>query len=64
MRCLECGAEIAERAQVCARCGSWAPAEYQLYAAEDRAADVAYVAAAEAGDSDAMYNLGGAARRQ
>ena len=45
MRCLECGAEIAERAQVCARCGSWAPAEYQLYVAEDRAADVAHDAA-------------------
>ena len=42
MRCLECGAEIAERAQVCARCGSWAPAEYQLYVAGDRAAEAAY----------------------
>ena len=41
MRCLECGAEIAERTQVCARCGSWAPAEYQLYVAEDRAAEAA-----------------------
>jgi DivIVA domain-containing protein len=41
MRCLGCGAEIAERAQVCARCGSWAPAEYQLYVAEDRAAEAA-----------------------
>ena len=41
MRCLECGAEIAERAQVCARCGSWAPAEYQLYVGQDRAADAA-----------------------
>ena len=39
MRCLECGAEIAERAQVCSRCGSWAPVEYQLYVAEDRPAD-------------------------
>jgi DivIVA domain-containing protein len=42
MRCLECGAEAAEPAQVCARCRSWAPAEYQLYVAEDRAADTAY----------------------
>ena len=41
MRCLECRAEIAERAQICARCGSWAPAEYQLYVAEDRAAEAA-----------------------
>jgi DivIVA domain-containing protein len=45
MRCLECGTEIAGRAQVCARCGSWAPVEYQLYAAEDRAADAACDAA-------------------
>lgn len=45
MRCLECGTDIAERAQICARCGSWAPVEYQLYAAEDRAADAAYDAA-------------------
>jgi DivIVA domain-containing protein len=37
MRCLECGAEIAEQAQVCARCGAWAPVEYQLYVAEDPA---------------------------
>ena len=44
MRCLECGAEIAERAQVCAQCGSWAPVEYQLYVAEDPA-DRAYDAA-------------------
>ena len=41
MRCLECRAEIAERAQVCARCGAWAPVEYQLYATEDRAAEAA-----------------------
>ena len=41
MGCLECGAELAERAQVCARCGSWAPVEYQLYVAEDRAAKAA-----------------------
>ena len=39
MRCLECGAEIAELAQVCGRCGAWAPAEYQLYVTQDRAAD-------------------------
>lgn len=45
MRCLECGTEIAGRAQVCARCGSWAPVEYQLYVAEDRAADAACDAA-------------------
>ena len=45
MRCLECGTQIAGRAQVCARCGSWAPVEHQLYAAEDRAADAAYDAA-------------------
>ena len=45
MGCLECGAEIAARAQVCARCGSWAPVEYQLYVAEDRAADAACDAA-------------------
>jgi hypothetical protein len=45
LRCLECGADIAERAQVCARCGSWAPVEYQLYVTEDRAADAAYDAA-------------------
>jgi DivIVA domain-containing protein len=45
MRCLECGAEIAERVRVCARCGSWAPVEYQLYVAENRAADAAYDAA-------------------
>jgi len=37
MRCLECRAEIAEQAQVCARCGAWAPVEYQLYVAEDPA---------------------------
>ncbi len=41
MRCLECGAEIARLAQVCGRCGAWAPAEYQLYVTQDRAADVA-----------------------
>jgi DivIVA domain-containing protein len=41
MRCLGCGAEIAERAQVCARCGWRAPAEYLLYVAEDRAAEAA-----------------------
>ena len=41
MRCPECGAEIAERAQVCIRCWSWVPAEYQLYVAEDRAAEAA-----------------------
>jgi len=39
MRCLECGTEIAERAQVCARCGSWAPVEYLLYVGEDRPAE-------------------------
>ena len=37
MRCLECGAEIAKRAQVCPRCGSWAPLEYLLNVAEDPA---------------------------
>jgi DivIVA domain-containing protein len=41
MRCLECGAEIAELAQVCGRCGAWAPAEYQLYVTPDRAGDAA-----------------------
>ena len=45
MRCLECGAEIAERAQACVRCGSWAPVEYQLYVTEDRPTDAAYDAA-------------------
>ena len=39
MRCLGCGTEIAERAQVCARCGSWAPVEYLLYVGEDRPAE-------------------------
>ena len=34
MRCLECWAEVAERAQACPRCGSWAPVEYHLYVAE------------------------------
>ena len=42
MRCLECGAGIAERAQVCGRCGVWAPVEYQLSVAEDGAADAAH----------------------
>ena len=42
MRCLECGAEIAEQAQVCPRCGSWAPVDYRLYVAEDQAADAAH----------------------
>jgi DivIVA domain-containing protein len=46
MRCLECGAEIAERARVCARCGSWAPVEYQLPVLEDWAAQAPYEAAA------------------
>ena len=41
MRCLECGAEIAALAQVCGRCGAWAPCEYQLYVTQDRAADAA-----------------------
>lgn len=41
MTCLECRTQIAERAQICARCGSWAPAEYQLYVAEDRAPEAA-----------------------
>lgn len=45
MRCLECGAGIAERAQVCGRCGVWVPVEYQLFVAEDGAADAAYDAA-------------------
>ena len=38
MRCLECGAEPA---QACGRCGASAPVEYQLFVAEDRAADAA-----------------------
>ena len=42
MRCLECGAEPA---QACGRCGASAPVEYQLFVAEDRAADAAYDAA-------------------
>jgi DivIVA domain-containing protein len=45
MTCLECEAEIAERAQVCGRCGSRAPVEFHLFAAEDRAAGAAYNAA-------------------
>jgi DivIVA domain-containing protein len=45
MTCLECEAEIAELAQVCGRCGSRAPVEYQLFVAEDRAAGAAYDAA-------------------
>jgi hypothetical protein len=39
MRCLECGAEIAELAQVCARCG--APVGYQPLAADPAAAQPA-----------------------
>jgi DivIVA domain-containing protein len=35
MRCLECGADIAERVQVCARCGSWAPVEHHLFVVDD-----------------------------
>ena len=42
VRCLECGADIAELAQVCGRCGVWAPVEYRLYVPQDRAADAAY----------------------
>ncbi len=41
MRCLECGAELAELARVCGRCGAWAPAGYQLYVTQDQAADAA-----------------------
>lgn len=49
MKCLVCGAEIAERAQACGRCGACAPVEYQLYVTQDRAAGGPAPAAIHAG---------------
>jgi len=61
MRCLECGAEIAERAQVCARCGSWAPVDYQLSVAADWAADA--VSDAAGGLAPAAVHAGAGQQR-
>jgi DivIVA domain-containing protein len=61
VKCLVCGAEIAERAQACGRCGAWAPVEYPLYVTQDRAAGAAYDAAG--GPAPAAIHAGAGQQR-